>query len=657
MLTIDCETKSEADLLKVGAWAYSEHPTTEVICVCWGVGSQPIQEWWPGKNPTDDIPPDLAEAIAIGTLIEAHNVAFEYSIWANILHKRYGWPMPTIKQLRDTMATACYFALPAGLDELLKVLGYPGKNPDGKRLISKYSKLHLKTAKREIPPEDFRKFVEYCKDDVRGEQSVSDDLGDLPQIEMDNFHLDLEMNIAGIRLDKPSLEVARMIADQRSAKLAEKFKLITGLVPGANVAFKHWLGAHGVVVDSVGADILEDVLKVIGPGPAREAIDLKLQVGKASLKKLDAMLRQSGKDGRARFQTRYHGAATGRPTGSGFQVLNMTKNDEDADPVEVMEDINYGNADWLDLKYGDAMQIISKSMRHFIKVDDGKKLTAGDYSSIEAIVLACLAREEWKIEAFKNGVEIYSLTADKIYKLAPGTVTKKTHPKERQDGKIGELAFGYEGGVGAWLNFDNSGRHTEEGINKIKDGWRAEHPQTKKFWRGLSDASIEAVLFPGKETGYNDIAFQTVDEWLTMILPDGKRIWYRDPEVRSMRPHWHSPETRVECAVGECECGFLPHLTYKAQKFGQWRRVGTYGGKLTENACQAVSRQILYPALKRIRAAGYRPILSVYDEIVSEDPLDFGSDAEFKGLMEIRPDFCKSWPIKAEVWSGGRYKK
>jgi len=140
MICIDGETKSFADLKKVGAWAYFEHVTTEIICLCWGIDDAPIQEWWPGKNETDDMPADLEKAILEDQEVEAHHVAFEKSMWILILAAKFGWILPNDSQFRDSMATACYYGLPAGLDKLARVLSFQPKDPEGNRLITKYSK-------------------------------------------------------------------------------------------------------------------------------------------------------------------------------------------------------------------------------------------------------------------------------------------------------------------------------------------------------------------------------------------------------------------------------------------------------------------------------------------------------------------------------------
>lgn len=675
MITIDFETKSYADLPKVGAWAYSEDPTTEVICLSYGIDDQPVQSWWPGKrlipgtpqNPgagellENAMPWDLYMALQKGDPIEAFNVAFEKSVWMNVLGKPpFMWYVPRENTWRDIQAVACYYALPAKLEKLALTLGFGGKDPEGGRLITKYSKLHLKTAKKKIPPEDFKKFVKYCERDVLVEQAVSDYLGDLPEKELEVFLLDQIINLRGLYLDQDGIDAATVIVDQRSEELTKEFRSIVGLNPTQREKVSTWCAKQGVVLDNMQKDYLQELLDGDGlpQGDVRRALEIRLLINKASTKKLDAMSRQRGKDGRAHFQTRYHGAGTGRWTGSGFQPLNLNRGFEDVPPEQLVRDIMYRDAKWLDAIYGSAMDAVGKASRHWIQAQEGNKIMAGDYSSIEAILLSCLAGEEWKVKAFKDKVKIYELMGDKIHKLPPGTVTKKTHPMERKDGKTGELAFGYQGALGAWLNFDSSGRHSDERIIEMCKMWRQEHPMIVKFWRELEHEAIQATRKPGTERGYRDIGFEIVDDWLSMILPNGKRIWYFKPELRATMPQWHQPATKVDCRTGNCDCKARPQLTYMASKTGQWQRVNTYGGKLAENATQATSREVLVPGMLRAEKYKYSIILSVYDEIVSEVPKDFGSVEEFSEIMCQSPGrWADNYPLSVDAWEGDRYKK
>ena len=673
MITIDFETKSYADLKKVGAWAYSEDPTTDVICACWGIDDQPIQEWWPGKFQIDDIPSGLSLLINAGYTVEAHNVAFERSIWQNVLVPKYGWVLPTDDQWRDTMAVACYLSLPPALDKLARALGFPPKDPEGARLVTKYSKLYLKTAKTTIPEKDFRKFVNYCAHDVRLEQAIGDELGDLPRRELEVFLLDQRINMRGIYLDREGIDAATAIVDCRSEELTEEFVTLTKLKPTQRDKIMAWCAQEGVELENLQADYLEDLLDGDLPsGSVRAALGIRVRINKASTKKLAAMSRQGGTDGRARWQTRYHGAVTGRSTGSGFQPLNLNRGFEDVSPNQLVRDIMRRDAGWLNLVYGDAMDAVAKASRHWIMAQEGHKLMVGDYVSMEAVVLACLAGEQWKIDAFARGDKIYELMGDKIHNLPAGTVSKETHPQERQDGKIGELAFGYQGALGAWLKFDNSGRHTDEKIIEICKAWRAEHPAIVGFWWALDNAAIAAVRTGGRVALYGSgIAFELADEWLTMILPNGKRLWYRDPQLRATMPQWHQPATKKDCAAGICDCQARPQVTYMAQKTGQWQRVHSYGGKWAENATQAVSRELLEDAKLRL-GQKYDPslqadgllhpsesciILTVYDEIVCEVPDGYGSVQELKGIMSEVPAWAEGWPISVRVWEGLRYRK
>ncbi|MGH7409622.1 MAG: hypothetical protein ACREJ6_00960, partial [Candidatus Methylomirabilis sp.] len=322
LCTFDFETRSYADLKKVGSWAYSQDPTTDPICAAWGIGTGEIQTWWPGKHSeTNAIRSDLYVHIASGGIIEAHNVAFEKSIWKNVMMPRYGWPYVPDEQWRDTMAVAAYLALPLGLDHLAAVLGYQGKHADGGRLISKYCKLYLKTAKFEIPEEDFARIVAYCVQDVRIEQSVSDHLGDLPQRELPLFFLHQKMSERGLYLDREGIEAASAVVEKRSEDLTNEFRSITGLNPTQRDKCLDWFRSEGIELEDMTADSIEEALEEfwLPQGPPRRALEIRLAINKASTKKLDAMARQRSEDGRARFQTRYHGAVTGRETGTGFQ--------------------------------------------------------------------------------------------------------------------------------------------------------------------------------------------------------------------------------------------------------------------------------------------------------------------------------------------------
>lgn len=677
---LDFETRSEADLRKVGAWAYSQHPSTEIICACWSVDEGPVQEWTNGalgmaKLGIEPEPPlDLLDLAYDPGEFEAHNVAFEYSIWRNVCVERYGWPMIDLERWRDTMAVCAYYALPRALDNACRALGLPGKDPEGARLITKYCKLHLKTAKREIPEEDLRKFVAYCRQDVGIERCLAYTLGDLPDAELEVFLNDFAVAERGIALDEQGIATARLVVEERAAELEEEFAAMTGsLGPGQVAKIREMLAEIPFYLELPNLQVgtIDELLDEgrVGDEPvlfihpdARRILEVRRAHAHASTKKLDAMLRQRGSDGRARFQTIYHGAGTGRNTGTGFQPLNLKRgyDEDDVTPEQLVRDVMVGDPRWLDALYGDATKAVAKASRHWIVAPEGSRIIAGDFSSIEAIISAVQAGEQWKIDAFRDPkFPLYERTADRIWRLPEGTVTKKTHPEERQDGKKCELAFGYQGALGAWRKFDRSLRHDDAAVLGFVREWRQMNPMIVEAWGKTEDAMVEAVAYPGRVTGWGEHEmFERVDGWLTMILPDGKRIWYWAPELRMAWPQWHQPSERDDCGTGDCDCQQRLQVTYMAQKEGRWRRTYTYGGKAWENRTQSIARQILKPAELRIRDAGYRQVLGVYDEAVCEVLNGWGSVKELEELMnEPAGDWCADWPIRAKGWEGLRYRK
>ena len=686
MITLDFETQSQANLKEVGTVAYAEDLLTSIICIGYAIDSDPVRVIYPPKYINSGtvwryagermmIPSDLEQAILDGHKVEAHNVAFEWAIWKNICVARWGWPEIAPEKWRDTMAVAHYYALPGSLDRLAQAIGFGGKDTEGTRLISKYSCLHNKSAQADIPAEDHGKFMDYCAMDVALEREVSNYLGDLPARELPIFLLDQAINQRGLCIDAEGVKVAGQVVEERHAERVAEFEERFGFRPSQVQKLKQWVQERGYELDDLQKGTIEPMLEegVFDPD-TRRALELRLETNRASTKKLKRMADEVSKNGRALYQTRYHGAATGRSTGAGFQPLNLKRGYEDVAPEQLVRDIMYGDPEFLDLLYGDAMDAVAAASRHWIKAEEGNEITAGDYSNIEAVLLACEAGEQWKVDAFRKREPIYELMGCKIHnlnwvaeKLAREDKSgfKAMYAEERQDGKIGELAFGYQGALGAWRQFDPSDRHSDERVIEICRAWRAEHPSIVDFWHTMEATALKAVQHPGvafKLFERNPI-FQTVDEWLTLILPDGKRLWYYQPEIRQAMPKWHDPEVNEDCANDTCTCRPGAKLTYMTQKAGRWQRIGTYGGKLTENYIQALGRQILEPAKLRIheRWKEVQPspiVLSVYDEIVAEAPAGMIDSEEFEKIMLESPgEWADDYPIFAEVWQGHRYKK
>jgi len=343
------------------------------------------------------------------------------------------------------------------------------------------------------------------------------------------------------------------------------------------------------------------------------------------------------------------------------------------DPV--LEVMARGSLDLVEFYFGDALLCISGCLRGLYVARPGYDLIASDYSAIEAVVIAMLSGEQWRIDAFRRGDPIYLLSASKITGrsveeyLDYQAVNGDHHPDRQNIGKVAELGLGFGGWVGAWLAFDDSGTFSEEEIKRLILAWREASPAIVEFWGGqhrgrpwdrdrrpelygVEGHAVLAILHPGVAVAYRGIGFVVEPTpaggaALYLTLPSGRRLTYHNP---ALSPSQRDPS---EWAI-----------TYWTQnsnpKYGPlgWVPMSTFGGRLAENIVQAVAHDILRHAILGLRAAGYPTVLHVYDEIVAEIPQGAGSLDEFERIMGAVPHWARDWPISAAGgWRGRRYRK
>lgn len=307
----------------------------------------------------------------------------------------------------------------------------------------------------------------------------------------------------------------------------------------------------------------------------------------------------------------------------------------------------------IDALHGAPLNVISDCLRAMITAAPGRDLVAADFANIEGRVLAWLAGEDWKLEAFKafdagQGADLYKLAYARAYGLEAADVTKD----QRQVGKVMELALGYQGGVGAFQTMARGYgvRITDEQADEIKTRWREQHPATKAFWKTLERSAIAATREPGRVTKAGRILFRKNGSFLWARLPSGRSLCYPYPRIVEKTLPWEDEDGKP--AKGEAlEYDGVDPVT-KA-----WGTTDTYGGKLAENVTQAVARDILAAALLRLEHHGYAVVMHVHDEIVCEVPEGWGAVDEMEHLMEEIPTWAEGLPIAAEGWRGKRYRK
>ena len=655
-LHIDFESRSTVDLRKTGAYVYAEDPTTDLWCACYAFGDGEIQTWRPGEP----CPDDIFDHVLAGGELFAHNAAFERIIWKYILAPRYGWPEPSVSQWRCTMVLAYAMALPGALADAAPAAGIKHqKDATGHRLMMQMAKPRRVKGATDLvwwdQPDKVERLIAYCRQDVIVERELAKRLRPLKESELKLWHLDQKINDRGVYVDVPLANAAKTIVAKTADRLNEEMRAVTNFAVTAcsnRNQLIAWVREQGVDTESIAKDVVEELLATELPEDVRIALNLRREAAKASVAKIDALLRGVSANGRAKGLLQFHAASTGRWAGRRFQPQNIKRPDL-LDIGTAIKLVMSGDADLIAALYDEPLSVVGDCLRGMIAAPTGKKIVASDYSNIEGRVLAWLAGEIWKMDAFRayddgEGPDLYKVAYGRSYGLDPKDVTKP----QRQIGKVMELALGYQGGVGAFktMGVDYNVDLPDDEVEVIRDQWRSAHPRIKQFWWDLETAAMDAVMSPGGVYAVRDIRFKVAGSFMWMRLPSGRFLAYAYPDIRPKEMPWEDDNGDP---VIKDSLSYMGVNSYTRK----WERSFAYGGQICENATQACARDTMADAMPRLEAAGYPVILTVHDEIVCEVPEGFGSDVEMSAIMTELPDWAKGLPVAAEGFEGERYRK
>jgi DNA polymerase bacteriophage-type len=625
MIHIDFETTSDCDIWTAGAWAYSCHPSTRILCIGLAIDDGPVilHSWTETsfmKNMFDEE-------------YRAYNAFFEQCIWTNILVKRYGWPRIPLKQWRCVMAKACARALPRSLENCAKALNVAHqKDMAGKRTMLKLSKASYTPTQDELEV-----LYAYCKADVETERDIDRALPELCPMEQSVWFLDQLINSRGVSVDLPAVTGAISLAEEHTRTLITEIKDITGnALDGVSrrLAVMNWVKKQGVKIDGyTKKDINEILTSKVLPATVRKVLETRLELGKTSVKKYEALRSATTDDGRIRDLLLYHGAQTGRWTGKLVQIQNLPRATEKVSMEGLCSYIAEGSRSSLQLLYGDnVMDWLSQAIRGMFIASPGHTMFVADYNAIEARVLFWLANDKNGLEAYRQGKDIYVDTARVIY--GKQDITKA----ERQLGKTAVLGCGYGMGVNKFIaTCANFGYPVSEQLGeKAVGAYRHLFASVPTYWHQCESAAIYAIQTK-KSVGSGRLQWKLDGDVLLCQLPSGRSIAYNSATLENNRIKFMGQSSTTT----------------------QWEAQETYGGKLVENATQAVARDILAEALLRVERAGYKVLFSVHDEIVAEvDETDRKhSCVDFVRLIEQLPPWATGCPIKAEGFETKRYCK
>lgn len=603
-LVLDLETFSSADLPRGGVKKYTEAPDFEILLMSYAWDGGPVQLW----DFTQSGPPDwLAPALLDPAITKiAWNVSFE----RNCLNAALGIYTPP-EQWRDAMTLAAMNGLPMSLDAAGAALQLQQqKLAIGKALIRYFCTpckptISNKGRTRNLPehaPDKWEQFKEYCLRDTVVEQTIYDRLASFPVPEWERRleALDARINERGVLVDMELAESAVAIDERSRAQNVAEMQEITGLDnPGSVAQLKAWLSTKNVNVDSLNKATVSELLDTVTDPGTRRVLELRQLTGKTSTKKYQAILDAACADHRIRGLLQYYGAArTGRWAGRRVQLQNLAQNHLE-NIGTVRELVRTRDLETLELAYDSVPDVLSQLIRTALIAKPGHTFLVADYSAIEARVVAWMAGEQWRMDVFAQGGDIYCSSASQMFHVP--VVKHGVNGHLRQKGKIAELACGYGGGVGALKAFgaDKMGLSEEEMLTIVQH-WRRASPTIPRFWSATERAARSALANPGRTFTVQPcgVKYRRDADALRCKLPSGRILSY-----------WHA------------DLGQDGHLYYMGQNqtTRKWERTETWGGKLVENIVQAVARDCLAVALLRLDDAGFQTLFTVHDEVIVEE--------------------------------------
>ncbi|WP_310644911.1 DNA polymerase I [Burkholderia cenocepacia] len=706
-LFLDLETFSPAPL-KHGTHRYAEQ--AEVMIWTWAIEDGPVGTW--DVTTGAPMPAELDRAIDEADEYWWQNGGqFDRVILSHAEPEIYA-RMPEHKW-RDTMVQAYAHGLPGKLALLCEIFNIPmdqAKDKEGAALIQLFCKprpaySELRRATRETHPEQWAKFLAYAGNDITAERAVHKAMPrwNYPNnaAELALWHQDQRINMRGMQMDVELAEAAVRAIDRAQKDLAARtVELTDGEVAKATQRDKllaHLLAEYGVDLPDMKKSTLERRINDPDlPDALRELLAIRLEATMTSSSKYKTLLRGVSADGRLRGLMQFCGAQrTGRVAHRLFQPGNMPRPDvglmarelgrpkfSDGDAERYTElGIEALKVGCADLVFENVIGLTANVVRGTIVAPDGKRLYVSDLSNIEGRDAAWLAGEKWKLQAFRDydagtGPDLYKLAYARSFGVDIAEVTKE----RRQLGKVQELALAYEGGVGAFVTFTMTYKMDLDDIRAavfaaldtvdpeivrgargmwdwavkkrrtlglpqdvfiacdiLKRAWRAAHPQTSSYWGELRDAAILAISSPGKTVHARRVIMRRDGEWLRVQLPSKRQLCYLAPRVSD---------------DGEISYMGVNQYTRK------WQRTKTYGGKIFENLCQAVARDVLFYNAPAVEAAGYDIVLSIHDELITEAPdTDDYSAEQLSSLIATPPAWAEGMPLAAAGFSAYRYKK
>lgn len=658
-LHIDFETCSEVPIANL--YAYVTHPSTQVHCMAYAfidrsVKAPIVVDIVKFRNGVYKISDVILKHIKKGGMIVAHNAMFERLIMKHVLGIETKY-----EQWKCTAVLSSIYGAPRSLANAATFLGLKEAKQDTKAMMSlaitqnfDYDGQHKNA---------FEALYEYCIQDVKVQITIDDRLWSLWEQEVDGVKIiqqyyanDQRINDSGIAVDLDAISRASVLVEHAKRESGKMLADLTGRQIDScsqHIRFKKFLADRcGVLTDSTDMEHIDQLLdKEDLPDLARNILTIKRDYGGSAFAKYDAMKERALNSihGHSRIYGEFvfYGAHTGRASGSGVQLQNLPRGNNELIDFLFHEALIpfLDNPDMIaSITDASMADVLKTCIRPMLVAQEGYVLIGCDYSSVEPRVLAWLANAYERLENIKKGVDQYKITAAQLFNIPVEKVGA-----ERQAGKTAELALGYGGGVKAYMKMDKTGV-SEDTARRLVIKWQENNPEFVKLWNAYESAALKAIKMPGTTQNAYKCSFKYAPaaKHLIVVLPSGRKLVY--------------PGVKLELD----ERGFekITYAAFDTSKKIAYRE-NMWGGSLTNNITQATAVDLLWYSIDKATKAGLKVVSQVHDEIVIECEESKAAESMtlLKSIMSDTPNWAKeaynqeNLPLDCGAWASKRYRK
>lgn len=685
-LSIDFETYSDVSLPDVGTSVYANHASTEILMAAYALNDSPVRQWVPAEG--EPMPKHLRQALDSPDVIKrAWNANFEIAVTRACIGST------DVRQWRCTMVQAMSCSLPGRLEKVGPILSIPMnqlKDTRGKALMRKFS-FPRKPTKRDPrirvfwneDPDEWTAYKEYNVSDVDAERAICKRLRqyDMSEDEWDLWFMDHEINVAGLPINRAMVDNSIKIYETVLAESFEEMREITGLAnPNSGPQLLPWLRGNGYVFTDLKKGHIETASRYFKEKPdhwdeerwfryrssntLQRVLELRRETSRTSIKKYYALQRATDNDGMLRFTLQMNGAArTGRWGGRLYQPQNLVKPEKRFEEIQpqIADALEHLDAQEIKMIYGNVFDVLATGIRTSAQAPEGYVFIDADLSAIENRVLGWLSGCKKILAVFHNNMDPYISFATYLFdqpydKLYHEYKVEKKGAK-RTIAKPGTLGCGYGMGQGEAHENEKTGeieatgllgyawnmgiRHFTQADSKHSvDTFRREFSEVKEYWYDIERA-MRRCIKTQKEVRHGVIRFTMDGPFLNMWLPSGRPLRYLRPRLEVRPTPWG--EKRLQ-------------ITYEGlNDRKQWIRMHTTPGKVTENADQAISRDLLAHGLKLAQRRGLDLRLHVHDQLVGLVKED-QAEKQLQVLMECMNETPR-WAEGLPLGSAGQITK